>query len=70
LSLAATQGFRSIAFPSIGTGAYGYPLEPAARIAVDSVREGVARLPSIELVLFVCFRDDDLAVYRKLLGSS
>lgn len=69
LALAVQHGLRSIAFPSIGTGAYRYPLEDAARIAVETAREETARPTSLELVRFVCFREADLAVYRRLLES-
>lgn len=68
LALAAQHGVRSIAFPSISTGAYRYPIEQAAQIAVETVREGLQRPTSVELVRFVCFSAGDLAVYRQLLG--
>src|SRR2546422_345750 len=54
LALAAQHGVRSIAFPSISTGAYCYPVEPAAKIAVRAVRECLARGGSVELVRFIC----------------
>jgi O-acetyl-ADP-ribose deacetylase (regulator of RNase III) len=65
LEVAAAAGARSIAFPAISTGVYGYPLEPAAKIAVDTVR---AAAGSMEEVIFCCFSARDLAVYRALLG--
>lgn len=68
LRLAAAHGVRSIAFPSISTGAYRYPIEQAARIAVEAVRGELLVPTSVELVRFVCFSADDLAVYRKLLA--
>ena len=67
LALAAQHGVRSIAFPSISTGAYGYPIDDAAQIAVETVRDCLARPTSVELVRFVCFSARDLEVYRKLL---
>lgn len=70
IELAATAGARTIAFPSISTGAYGYPLEPAAGIAVAAVRAALARHPGIEEVVFCCFSERDLAVYEKLLRQS
>ena len=70
LALAVEHGLRSIAFPSIGTGAYRYPIEDAARIAVETVREETARPTSLELVRFVCFRVADLAVFLTLLESA
>ncbi len=68
LKLAAEHGVRSIAFPSISTGAYRYPIAQAARIAVTTVRQALERPTCVELVRFVCFSADDLAVYRKLLA--
>ena len=67
LALAAQHGVRSIAFPSISTGAYRYLIEQAARIAVDTVKECLKKTTSVELVRFVCFSAGDLAVYQKLL---
>jgi O-acetyl-ADP-ribose deacetylase (regulator of RNase III) len=69
LELAAAQGVRSIAFPSISTGVYGYPFELAARLAVTTVREAVAQLPGIEEVIFCCFSAQDLVVYEGLLAA-
>jgi O-acetyl-ADP-ribose deacetylase (regulator of RNase III) len=67
LEVAAANGIRTIAFPGISTGVYGYPVESAAQIAVATVRETVARLASIEEVVFCCFSQGDLRVYQKLL---
>jgi len=69
LRLAAEHGIRSIAFPSISTGAYGYPIEQAAAIAVAAVRAEAPRAPALELVRFVCFSAADLTVYRRLLDA-
>ena len=68
LELAGTAGLRSLAFPSISTGIYGYPIEPAARIAVSTVRLEIARHPGIEQVVFCCFSERDLEVYTAVLG--
>ncbi len=61
-------GARSIAFPAISTGIYGYPKEEAAQIAVDTIR---AALPStgITEVVLVAFSEDDLARYERMLGA-
>ncbi|HVH08562.1 MAG TPA: O-acetyl-ADP-ribose deacetylase [Gemmatimonadales bacterium] len=67
--LAARHALRSIAFPSISTGAYGYPIAQAAAVAVETVRAELAHAPSLEVVRFVCFSAADLAVYRQLLGA-
>lgn len=67
LALAGGQGARSIAFPGISTGVYGYPVALAAPIAVATVRREIGRHPTIREVIFCCFSADDLAVYQALL---
>ena len=69
IELAAKSGVRTLAFPSISTGVYGYPIEPAAAIAVASVRPSVLEFPAIQEVIFCCFSADDLAVYKALLNT-
>lgn len=69
LELAVASGARSIAFPSISTGAYGYPLSLAAEVAVKAVRDFVGQHPDrLDEVRFVVFSPDDEAVYRPLLS--
>lgn len=68
LRLAAAHQIRSLAFPAISTGAYGYPFAAAARIAVDAVRDEVQKTSGIELVRFVCFSEADWDVYLQMLG--
>lgn len=72
LALAAAQGARSIAFPCISTGVYGYPAGPAARLAVATVREALAEPAHAALaeVLFCCFSAADLALYDHLLNDA
>ncbi len=70
LALAIRYGLRSVAFPCISTGLYGYPIGPAAEVAVGAVRESLATPSSLELVRFVCFSTGDLAVYERLLAVS
>src|SRR5262245_44908732 len=70
LAIAVEHGLRSVAFPSISTGAYRYPIDRAARIAVDSVRSHAESPTPLRLVRFVCFSAGDLAVYEKLLASA
>jgi O-acetyl-ADP-ribose deacetylase len=68
LEIANAHGIRSIAFPSISTGVYGYPVEQAAAIAVQTVRAVLRESDSVQEVVFCCFSEHDLAVYEKLLG--
>jgi O-acetyl-ADP-ribose deacetylase (regulator of RNase III) len=69
LEVAAQHGVRTLAFPSISTGVYGYPFESAAAIAVATVRAAVQQLPDIEEVIFCCHSAADLAVYQALLSD-
>jgi len=68
LELAAERGVASLAFPSISTGIYGYPIELAAPVAIRTVRELTSRLAAIEAVTFCCFSEGDLAAYRRALA--
>jgi O-acetyl-ADP-ribose deacetylase len=65
MQLAAERKLKSIAFPAISTGVYGYPLAPATRIAVEAVRDALARDSSVERVVFACFSPDVLDEYRR-----
>jgi O-acetyl-ADP-ribose deacetylase (regulator of RNase III) len=69
LSLATQYGLTSIAFPSISTGAYGFPLELAAPIAINTVREYTRANDNLKEVVFCCFSPHDLAVYLRVLGA-
>ncbi|MDX1444047.1 MAG: O-acetyl-ADP-ribose deacetylase [Gammaproteobacteria bacterium] len=62
--VAHEQDIRSIAFPAISTGVYGFPKERAARIAVDEMR---AAEKDFEKIIACCFSDDDADIYRKIL---
>lgn len=69
LARAREVGARTIAFPAISTGVFGYPLEPATRVAVDAVREALRTPGSIERVLFVCFDAITADCYRRTLAA-
>jgi O-acetyl-ADP-ribose deacetylase len=67
LELADGEALETVAFPSISTGAYGYPVRPAARIAVATAREYLPAARRLREVIFCCFSATDLAVYEELL---
>lgn len=68
LEVAQENGVRSIAFPAISTGIYGYPVEKATEIAVTTVKDFLkARRSSIE-VIFCCFSERDLSVYERCMA--
>ncbi len=69
IALAAAHGLRSIAFPAISCGVYGYPLEAAIAIAVASLREAVAAAPVIERVILSCYNERVCAAFRQALGG-
>lgn len=67
LMLAGRHACRSIAFPCISTGVYGYPFEAAADIAIATVREAAARIEGLDEVIFCCFSAADHAFYEQRL---
>ena len=67
LAIAAERSLRTIGFPSISTGAYGYPIEKAAKIAVGTVREVLSGSMSAMEVTFCCFSKADLDIYDGLI---
>ncbi len=67
MEVAATRSISSLAFPSISTGIYGYPIELAAQVAINTVRTVLPKFPAIEEVIFCCFSASDLAVYDSAL---
>jgi O-acetyl-ADP-ribose deacetylase (regulator of RNase III) len=69
LKLAVEHGIKTVAFPSISTGAYRFPLERATRIAIKEVIDVLEREPSIEKVVFVCFGDRAYNTYKRTLAE-
>ena len=67
LQVAQEKGLKSIAFPSISTGAYGYPVEKAARTALATVKGFVEEKPFLDEVVFVLFSERDYEVYSRSL---
>jgi O-acetyl-ADP-ribose deacetylase (regulator of RNase III) len=71
LQLAVEHGLRTIAFPAISCGVYGYPIDAATRIAVGEVQKFLNAQPAIERAVFVCFGDEVFRSYeRELAGAS
>jgi O-acetyl-ADP-ribose deacetylase len=70
LRLADEHGLRSVAFPAISTGAFGFPLEAAARIAIDTVLERASELDSVRRVRFVLHDARALEVFRRSLREA
>lgn len=69
LELAETHGLGTIAFPSISTGAYGYPGQAAALVAVTTTWEFVVRGTALREIIFCCHSAADLETYERLLHS-
>jgi O-acetyl-ADP-ribose deacetylase (regulator of RNase III) len=69
LQLAADNGLRTIAFPAISCGVYGYPLEVASEIAIKTCADGLERHQALERVVFILFSDHDRQVYEEILAQ-
>jgi O-acetyl-ADP-ribose deacetylase (regulator of RNase III) len=69
IALAASLGARSVAFPAISTGVYGYPKAEAARVARAAVERALADHPGIEEVRLVCFSEEDARITREAIGG-
>jgi O-acetyl-ADP-ribose deacetylase len=67
-ALAREHGLRSLAFPAISTGIYGFPRDRAATIALAEARRALAAAPAIERVIFACFERETLALYQRELA--
>ena len=70
LKLAADNHLKSIAFPCISTGVYGYPFDLAAKVAVTTVRVFIQTPSSLEQIIFCCFSPSDLKIYQTILLES
>jgi O-acetyl-ADP-ribose deacetylase (regulator of RNase III) len=68
-SLAREYGVKTIAFPAISTGVYGYPKREAARIAIQEAESAIKQDPGIEKILFVSFNRETTAAYRDALNA-
>ena len=70
IELAEEKGLKSISFPAISCGVYGYPISEAAPIAVETVRTALEGARTLELVRFVLFSDKDYAIVEAALAES
>ena len=69
LKLAVAKGLKTVAFPSISTGAYGYPIDEASRIAIDTIKTFLGKEDTLEKVILVAFTDADFKVYSETAKS-
>jgi len=69
IEIAASNAIRTLAFPCISTGVYGYPAELAANVAVATVDRAVDAFPAIQEIVFCCFSAADLILYTTLLSQ-
>ncbi|MFO7874509.1 MAG: macro domain-containing protein [Bacteroidales bacterium] len=67
LHLAEQEGIESVAFPSISTGAFGYPVADAAAVAIETIKETIPSLNNVQRIRMVLFSEDDYHVYEKQL---
>ena len=70
LTLADDDGLESIAFPAISTGVFGYPVDEAAGVAIQTVIEASEILQNVRLVRFVLFGERDLEAHERILQVS
>ena len=69
-ALARQNNLKTIAFPAISTGAYGFPKEPAAAIAIQEAQKAIADNPELETIYFVCFDPAAKKAYEKALSEN
>ncbi len=67
--LAHAHGLKSIAFPAVSAGIYGYPMEQACAIALTEAKAALEKYPEIETVIFAVFSADALRIYRETFGK-
>ena len=70
IEIAAASGVATLAFPGISTGVYGYPVVPAAKIAVSTAQTAAQAYPALKEIVFCCFSAGDLKVYEELLKGA
>lgn len=70
MRLAVSKGLKSISFPSISTGAYGYPIEKASRIAVKTVKGFLKKEDKLDEVIFVLLGQHDLETYKEAVRDA
>ncbi len=68
IEVATENGVKTIAFPNISTGVYGYPKKEAAEIAIKTVTESFKEHSEIELVIFCVFDEENYLIYKNLIG--
>lgn len=69
LHLAEENQISGIAFPSISTGAFGYPMKDAAKVAFETIKEEMPRLSSVKLIRFVLWGEDAMNVHQEAMGE-
>lgn len=69
LEIARAHSLKSVAFPCISTGIYGYPIRESAYIAIQVVRDFVRDEPELDEIIFCCFSDADLRVYETMMAE-
>lgn len=69
LGLAEELGVKTVAFPNISTGIYGYPKQLAAQVAVEAVRQYQPSVKKLEKVIFVCYDEENFQIYKELLAK-
>lgn len=67
LRIAMQKEFSSLAFPSISTGIYRFPIDKAATIAIETIRQSLAESSSLQELIFCCFSEADLKIYQAAL---